>query len=438
MSTFVKKYDEYLDETYYYMKHSSGLDIYVMPKELATSYAMITVKYGSFDNRFAPKGKPMAEMPEGIAHFLEHKLFDNQDGSDTFEKFAEMGAFCNAYTSFDRTAYLFSSTEGHRECLGLLLDFVFSPYFTEESVKKEQGIIAEEIKMGLDSPYNRCFHLLTRLLYTDHPVCREIAGSEESVMQINRDMLYSCYNTFYAPFNMVLTVSGDFDCNEVLTLCNKKLPRLQHKEFTRGEKAEPRSVREKRGEESAAVSKPIFCVGFKDDGIEKRGRTAMRRALAADMLCDLLFGQTSTFYGKMLETGLADRISASYLSCRSVGFAYVNGTSEDPETVYGHIMESVREMKHSGIDRAAFSRIKKAMISDMVRSFNSTEEICELVADCALTGCDVFDYGEVLRSIGVEELEFLLCELFDERFAAMAVVNKNGEGAPSSENEEEE
>ena len=164
MSTFVKKYDEYLDETYYYMKHSSGLDIYVMPKELATSYAMITVKYGSFDNRFAPKGKPMAEMPEGIAHFLEHKLFDNQDGSDTFEKFAEMGAFCNAYTSFDRTAYLFSSTEGHRECLGLLLDFVFSPYFTEESVKKEQGIIAEEINMGLDSPYNRCFHLLTRLL----------------------------------------------------------------------------------------------------------------------------------------------------------------------------------------------------------------------------------------------------------------------------------
>ncbi len=424
MSSFVRKYDAYLDETYYFMKHSSGLEIYVMPKALSTSYAMLTAKYGSFDNRFARKGAPMAEMPEGIAHFLEHKMFDNEDGSDTFGKFAELGAFCNAYTSFDRTAYLFSSTERHKECLALLLEFVFAPYFTYDSVKKEQGIIAEEIKMGLDSPYNRCFHLLTRLLYTDHPVCREIAGTEESVLKIDRDMLYSCYSTFYSPHNMVLTVAGDITCEDVLSVCQKRVPKGQHRDFMRGEVEEKRTVREKRGTEYAEVSKPIFSVGFKDDSAKRSGASALRRSLSATMLCDMLFGQTSEFYGEMLRTGLADRISSSYMSCRSIGFAYVNGVSDSPEEVYARIMSAVNSMKRTGIDREAFLRQKKCMISDLVRSYNSTEEICELVTDCALIGCDTFDYAEVLRDIRIEELEFLLCELFDERYAVMGVVDK--------------
>lgn len=427
MSSFVKKYDAYLDETYYYMKHHSGLEIYVMPKELATSYAMLTAKYGSFDNRFAKKGAPMTEMPEGIAHFLEHKMFDNEDGSDTFGRFAELGAFSNAYTSFDRTAYLFSSTESHKECLALLLEFVFAPYFTYDSVKKEQGIIAEEIKMGLDSPYNRCFHLLTRLLYTDHPVCREIAGTEESVQKIDRDMLYACYNTFYSPHNMILTVAGDFTCEDVLSVCQKRLPKGQHRDFMRGEIAEKRAVREKRGIEYAEVSKPIFSVGFKDDTANRSGAAALRRSLAATMLCDILFGQTSEFYGDMLRTGLADRISSSYMSCRNIGFAYVNGTSDSPEDVYARIMEAINRTKRMGIDRETFLRQKKCMISDLVRSYNSTEEMCELVTDCAIIGCDAFDYAEVLRDIRIEELEFLLCELFDERFAVMGVVDKKKE-----------
>ena len=152
MNPFIERYDEYLDERYYYAKHPSGLDIYVFPKDFAVSYGLLTVKYGSFDNRFATKGTTAAFVPEGIAHFLEHKMFDNEDGSDTFEKFAEMGAYCNAYTTFDRTAYMFSSTERHKECLSELLSFVFSPYFTEKTVEKEKGIIAEEIKMGLDNP----------------------------------------------------------------------------------------------------------------------------------------------------------------------------------------------------------------------------------------------------------------------------------------------
>ncbi len=425
MSSFIKRYDQYLDETYYYIKHPSGLEIYVMPKELSTSFAMLTAKYGSFDNKFAKKGGATAVMPEGIAHFLEHKLFDNEDGSDTFERFAEMGAFCNAYTSFDRTAYLFSSTEAHSECLALLLDFVFSPYFTHDSVKKEQGIIAEEIKMGLDSPYNRCFHLLTRLLFTDHPVCREIAGTEESVMQINREMLYSCYETFYSPCNMILTVAGEFDPDKVLSGVNKRIPRSNQRELPREHVPLRRTVKERRGSETAEISKAIFSVGFRDDITCVSGLRAMRRALSASILSELLFGQTSAFYGEMLESGLADRISASYLTCRDIGFAYVNGICDDPEAVYGRVIAAISDMKRRGIDRDAFARAKKGMISDLVRSFNSTEEMCELVTDCAIIGCDAFDYAEVLRGIGVEELEFLLCELYDERFAAMAVIEKN-------------
>jgi len=435
MSSWVKRYDEYLDETYHYLKHPSGMDIYVMPKELSTSYAMLTAKYGSFDNKFAKKGGATVVMPEGIAHFLEHKMFDNEDGSDTFEKFAELGAFCNAYTSFDRTAYLFSSTESHSECLSLLLDFVFSPYFTDASVKKEQGIIVEEIKMGLDSPYNRCFHLLSRLLFAEHPVCHEIAGTEESVMQIERDMLQSCYDTFYSPSNMILTVAGDFAPEKVLSVVNKRLPRGGQREYPRSHVPLRRKIGEKRGRERAEISKTIFSVGFRDDITCVSGPRALRRALAATMLSELLFGQTSAFHTEMLESGLADRISASYLNCRDIGFAYVNGICDDPETVYERVIAAINAMKRGGIDRDAFERAKKGMISDLVRSFNSTEEMCELVTDCALIDCDAFDYAQVLKSIGVEELEFLLCELYDERFAAMAVVEKNGNDEETKEAE---
>jgi len=422
VTPFIERYDEYLDERYYYAKHPSGLDIYVFPKDFAVSYGLLTVKYGSFDNRFATKGTTAAFVPEGIAHFLEHKMFDNEDGSDTFEKFAEMGAYCNAYTTFDRTAYMFSSTERHKECLSELLSFVFSPYFTEKTVEKEKGIIAEEIKMGLDNPSARGFHLLTSLLYSEHPVSHEVAGTEESVNKIDVSMIKRCYDTFYTPSNMILALSGDFSPEEAYTLCTKRLPKLPAREIMRFESGEGRAVREKRGYETAGVSRPIFYVGFKDDFSSKKGEKAIRRSVASSILCELLFGETSPFYTKMLESGLADKVSASYLLCRDIGFSYITGYCDEPETVYTEIMNAVRDMKRTGIDEGAFMRQKKSMISDFVRAFNSTEEICEAACDCALYDCDVFDYADILRRIGTEELEFLLCELYDERYAAMSVV----------------
>ena len=222
MSSFVKKYDAYLDETYYYMKHNTGLEIYVMPKELSTSYAMLTAKYGSFDNRFAKKGAPMTEMPEGIAHFLEHKLFESEDG-DAFTRYSETGASANAYTSFDRTCYLFSCSDRFYDNLYILLDFVTHPYFTEQTVNKEQGIIAQEIKMYDDSPYWRVLFNMLEKMYYNHPVRVDIAGTVESISKITDKLLYKCYNTFYDLSNMFVCVAGNVKSDEVIDFIDFRL-----------------------------------------------------------------------------------------------------------------------------------------------------------------------------------------------------------------------
>ena len=436
MNGIIRKYDPYLDEEYFRFRHRSGLEVYVMPNKLATSYAILATRYGSFDNCFGTNGATPQPVPEGIAHFLEHKLFENSDGSDTFERFALHGANSNAYTTFDRTAYLFSSTEDHAACLGELLRFVYDPYFTPKTVKKEQGIIGEEIKMGLDSPSRARFRLLTRLLYRTHPISEDIAGSVESIAQITDKLLYRCYNTFYAPHNMILVAAGAFAPEEVSSICDGLVPDRPTETIERSRPREERSVRAHRGTERMCVAKPLFAIGFKDD---IRGKTApelLHRSLTLSVLSELLFGETSPFYAKMLQTNLADRIAASSLNYDDLEFAYVQGSAEDPEAVYREVIAAIDTVKRTGVDREAFARIRKAQLSDLVQAYNSSEEICELMLDCALLGCDPFEYAAVLRAVTPEDAEALLSELFDERYAAMAVIDRLN--VPSEDEEQNE
>lgn len=438
MNEYIRKYDSYLDEEYIRFRHRSGLEVYVIPKKLATSFAMLATRYGSFDNCFGVNGEPPEAVPEGIAHFLEHKLFDNSDGSDTSKRFALHGAWNNAYTTFDRTAYLFSCTEDAGACLRELMRFVYDPYFTPESVQKEQGIIGEEIQMGLDSPVRTRFYLLTGLLYHRHPIVEETAGSVESISRITDRLLYRCYNTFYAPSNMILIAVGDFTPEGVAAICDELAPQRPAGKIVRVLPEESREVREHRGKKRMPVAKPLFAIGFKGDLRGKTPEEQLRCSLTLSVLCELLFGESSSFYGKMLSENLADGVGAYSEHYADLLFACVEGAAEDPERIYREAISYLEQVKRDGVDREAFFRIRKAQLSDLVEAYNSTAEIGEMTLDCALMGCDVFDYAAALRAITPEDADALLREIFTERYAAMAVIDRLEASAENEKREAEE
>lgn len=305
MSEIIMREDKAIGERYYYTKHKSGLDIYVIPKKFRTSYAIFSTKYGAIDNCFKLEGdKDFVKVPDGIAHFLEHKMFENEDGSDTFERFAKYGADPNAFTSSEMTGYLFSCTSHYDENLEILLDYVTKPYFTPQTVAKEQGIIGQEIKMGEDNPSRARYYNTMEALYADSQIKINVAGTVESIAEITADLLYSCYRTFYNLSNMVLVTSGDITMEQVLAVADKVLPMQDEKKIVRCYNAEKAEVNKKRVKVKMAVSKPMFEIGIKDIEIPADPKELLKKSIAGSVLYDMLFGTTSDFAIDVYESGL--------------------------------------------------------------------------------------------------------------------------------------
>ena len=269
MSNRVEKiYSEYLRETFYYATHSSGLRIMLVPKRFTSFYAVLGVGYGSVDSSFMCEGEgDYIRVPDGIAHYLEHKMFECEDGTDAFAEFSRLGANANAFTTNNLTAYLFSCTDNFEQNLAQLIRFVREPYFTEENVEKERGIISEEIEMYEDDPYSALHYGMLDLLYHTHPVRINVAGTVRSVSEITADHLYRCYNAFYRLENMVLAVSGDTDIESIFEVCDRVIGDADIFSVTRAEISEPTEVRASRGVEHRPVSNPLFCIGIKDSAI---------------------------------------------------------------------------------------------------------------------------------------------------------------------------
>ena len=290
--SYILKENKQINEKYYYFKHKSGLDVYVVPKELGTYYALFGTKYGSIDRTFKKEGdKDFITVPDGIAHFLEHKLFENEDGVDTFARYAEYGASANAYTSSDKTAYLFSCTENFESSLEILLDFVSHPYFTKETVEKEQGIIGQEIRMYDDHPGARLEKGLLQAMYEKNKMRIDIAGTTESIAEITADTLYKCYYTFYNLNNMALAVCGDVDTDKVMEICDKILTEAPVQTIIRDyeDADEKPQVYKKRSVCELSVSKPIFSIGIKDLDISSDPKMRMKKSYGMNILNEILF-----------------------------------------------------------------------------------------------------------------------------------------------------
>lgn len=414
-----------LREKYYRFFHGSGLAVYVFPKAYSTTCAFFGVRYGSQDNCFRVKGEPeYTAVPDGIAHYLEHRMFTQADGSDITERFSQYGADSNAFTTYAKTVYLCSGTERVEDSLAALLEFVTEPNFTEELVEKERGIIIQEILMGEDNPYNRCFDQLMEAMYHTCSVRNNVAGSVASVSEITADMLNRCYDVFYNPGNMALVVCGNVTPESVSAVVDRSLPaRFREKQIERFHPNEPEQVKEALVETQMVVAKPIFSIGIKDPVLLVDGEERMRRYAAMSVLCDVIFCRSGVLYNTLFENGLISPDFSFYYTCSDL-FAYtaVSGEADDPENVLERIKTYIRELAEKGIAAADFERSRRVLYSEYVKDFDSTEEIAYNMIDFIFDGSDLLSFGDKLMNVTLDEANALLKTAFSNEYFSLSVI----------------
>ncbi|MCB7160498.1 insulinase family protein [Bacillus subtilis] len=423
------KYEQ-LQETLYHEKMSNGLDVYVLPKKgFNKTYAVFTTKYGSIDNRFVPLGKnEMVHVPDGIAHFLEHKLFEKADG-DVFQDFSKQGASANAFTSFTRTAYLFSSTSNVERNLETLIDFVQDPYFTEKTVEKEKGIIGQEINMYDDNPDWRLYFGVIENMYKEHPVRIDIAGTVESISHITKDLLYECYETFYHPSNMLLFIVGPVDPEAIISQVREnqgKKPYTDQPEIKREEVKEQEAVFRKEKEIKMNVQGPKCLVGLKSKNPFKLGKELLKHELSMNLLLEALFGKSSAQYESLYEKGYIDEtFSFDFTAEYGFGFAAIGGDTPEPDQLAEDISSMLlRAGELITAEKIELARKKK--IGTFLKALNSPEYIANQFTRYAFLDMSLFDVVTVLEQITLEDVQNVIQEeIAADRLTVCKVVPKS-------------
>ena len=412
-------------EVLYEYEHSSGLKAFVIPRRgYSKKYATFSTHYGSVDNEFIIPGesKP-TRVPDGIAHFLEHKLFEQKDGS-VMDKFSKLGSNPNAYTSFNQTVYLFSCTDRFEDNFELLLNYVQNPWITEESVEKEKGIIGQEIMMYQDDPGWRAFFNLLGALYSQNPVRIDIAGTAESISRIDREALYKCYHTFYHPSNMVILVVGDVDPQSVFNQVEKALEKTDKRpQIERVLPQEPDKIRKNYTEQSLAVSMPIFQMGYRDNYKANDGIELLKREVAVKLLLDMLIGRSSVLYEELYGEGLLNAsFEFDFTIEKGYAFSVLGGESPDPVKVRDRFCQTVDLTMRQGLDRETYDRLIRAMLGRYMRQFNSVERISHSFISVYFKGVNMFDYLEVYDKITFEYISEVFKEHFNQDNIALSII----------------
>lgn len=418
--------NERTGEQYTYVKHPTGLDIYIWKMEdYSTTHALFGTKYGSINTKFKTKDEAdFITVPNGIAHYLEHKLFENED-CDVFSLYAKTGASANAYTSFDKTCYLFSCTDNVYDSLEILLSFVQNPYFTEETVRKEQGIIGQEIRMYDDNAGWRVFFNMLQGMYHNHPVKIDIAGTVESIAQINADLLYKCYYTFYNLNNMVLSVAGNVDEDKVLEICDKFLKQGGNPELETAFEDEPETVCKNEVVQKLEISMPMFNIGFKAK--PEKGLDALRAEIETNFVLSLLADESSSLYKKLYDEGL---INSSFSSEVFSGDGYCcsifGGESRNPRLVKDKLIEEIERCKKEGFDETRFNNIKKAYYGALIRDLNDAEAIATNMLNAGMEKLSAFDAIETVAAVTFEDMAKRLDKQFDTKNVTISIIEPLG------------
>lgn len=411
-----------LGESVFTTRLKNGLTILVnRRKDFKKQFAFFATRYGGMNMRFET-AEGWQDTPAGVAHFLEHKLFDTKDGN-ALQIMAANGADPNAFTSFGITGYFFQCTKGFEENLRILLGFVSEPYFTPESVAKEQGIIGQEIAMGDDDAENEVFYDLLNCLYFHHPIRTHIAGTAASIAEITDQTLYTCHRAFYNPANMVLTVVGDVDpedvariAEEIVTAEALPAPRTDYGV------QEPETVVKPYSERVMAVSAPLFQVGFKIQPPQE-GPELLKTQMIGTLAGDLLMGESSPLYTRLYDAGLVNRaFSYGYENFARCAFFALGGESKDPKAVQRVVLEEAKRVAREGLDEAEFQRAKRAAYGEWVNSLNSFEDTAVTLAQDYFEGIEYLTFPEVFQKVTAAEVRDFIARWFAEEHCALSVV----------------
>jgi len=415
-------------EKLYIEKLENGLTVLIIPKKgIRKKYAMWATHYGSIDNKFVVPGEEnITEVPDGIAHFLEHKMFEQENGTNSLDVLTALGVNANAYTTNNYTTYLFEATDNFYPALDELMDYVQKPYFTDENVEKEKGIIAQEIKMYDDYPDWVVYMNALKNMYKNNPIRIDIAGDVESIYKIDKEVLYKCYNTFYNPSNMVMCFSGDFEPKELIKEIKKRLIEKPNQgEIKRIYNEEPEEIVEKRIEQKMEVSMPIFVIGIKDK-LPSKEQDLVKKHIAIEILLNMIIGKSSKLYKELYDGELL--ISEPFLDYEfTSNYAHIaiTGSSKNPDKVLEKVEEEIERLKKEGLDLEHFERIKNMLYGNAVKEFNNVSDISRMFISDYFKGVNSFDYLENYKQVTTEYTLEILKEVFLKEKTVISIVKGN-------------
>ena len=411
-------------EKLYIEKLENGLTIMIIPKKgVQKKYVIWGTNYGSNDSKFVVPGETQeTEVPKGVAHFLEHKMFEQESGVNSLDTLTALGVDANAYTTNDHTAYLFECTENFYPALDELMDYVQHPYFTDENVEKEKGIIGQEIMMYDDYPEWRVYLNALEAMYHEHPVKLDITGTIETISHIDKEILYKCYNTFYNPSNMVMVVCGDFEPEKLLQeIKNRLIVQKANGEIKRIYPEEPEDIVQEKIEQKMDVSQPIFVIGIKDKLADTKER--VKKHIAIEILLNMILGKSSKLYKELYDEGLLfSTPSLDYEYARGYAHILITGQSPDPEKVYERFKQTVANMK---IDSTEFNRIRKRIYGEYIKEYNDVEDISRMFLSDFFKEMNSFDFLEEITVINEEYVEQVLKDVFNDKKMVISVIKKD-------------
>ncbi len=411
-------------EKAYIEKLENGLTVIVIPKQdTQKKYVIFGTNFGSIDNNFIVPGKTKpTKIPDGVAHFLEHKLFEQENGTNSLDVLSALGVDANAYTTNDHTAYLFETTDNFYEALDELMNYVQNPYFTDENVEKEKGIIGQEINMYDDEPSWQVYMNAMKLMYKENPINIDIAGTIESISKINKEILYDAYNTFYNLSNMLLVVCGDFIPEEILKEIKNRITKNDTQtEIKRIYPKEPEEIVKKEEIKIMEVNNPIFAIGFKDKLCQTKDM--VKKHIAIEIILYMLLGKSSKTYKKLYEQGdMMSQPDLDYEFSKQYAHILISGIARNPQNVVKELKSAIEEYKKCGLNEEDFNRIKKKIYGDYVTEYNDVSNIARMFLADYFKGINSFDYLEEYSQVSLQYANQILKDVFRENNMVVSIV----------------
>ena len=408
------------------MKIIENSKVMIIPKKgIQKKYVIWGTNYGSNDSKFVVPGEEKeTEVPKGVAHFLEHKMFEQENGVNSLDALTALGVDANAYTTNDHTAYLFECTENFYPALDELMDYVQHPYFTDENVEKEKGIIGQEIMMYDDYPEWKVYLNAMEAMYHEHPVKLDITGTIETISHIDKSILYKCYNTFYNPSNMAMVVCGDFEPEELLEEIKKRLIyKKANGEIKRIYPEEKEEIVKEKIEQNMDVSQPLFAIGIKDKLVDTKER--VRKHIAIEILLNIIIGKSSKLYKELYDEGILFATPGlDYEFARGYAHILITGQSPSPDEIFERFKNTVENIKKEGIDSEEFCRIKKRIYGEYVKEYNDVADIARMFLADFFKEINSFDYLEEINTVDEQYAEQILKEIFDDKKMIISVIKK--------------